>query len=231
MNEPSFSSGQNAAVTTVARDLQKQDKRARIVDAAVHVFAEHGFFNATIAQIAREAGVADGTIYLYFKSKDELLFRLFDEKMSALLEEAKGQLAKEPDAPSRLTRFIHLHFALVEKSPALASVLIVELRQSAQLLKQLEKDKLSAYLELIAETVRTGQGKGELIGGIAPGTVKRALFGALDESALAWLLSGRKSSLKKTAAEVATLFVRGLLPANSKFKFEFNRKPDTATGE
>ena len=128
-------------MTTPARDLQKQDKHARILDAAVKVFAEHGFFNATIAEIAREAGVADGTIYLYFKSKDELLFRLFDEKMQELLEEAKSQIAQEIDAPSKLTRFIHLHFALVEKSPALASVLIVELRQSAQLLKQIEKAK------------------------------------------------------------------------------------------
>lgn len=204
-------------MTTLARDLQKQDKRARILDASVKVFAGHGFFNATIAQIAREAGVADGTIYLYFKSKDELLFRLFDEKMSQLLEQARAQIAEEPDAPSRLTRFIHFHFALVEKSPELASVLIVELRQSAQLLKQLEKAKLSAYLELIAEIVRHGQAKSEFIPGISPGTVKRALFGALDEAALAWLLSGRKGSLKKTAAEVATLFVRGLLPVHSKF--------------
>jgi len=204
-------------VTTLARDLQKQDKHARILDAAVKVFAEHGFFNATIAQIAREAGVADGTIYLYFKGKDELLFQLFDAKMSALLHEAKKQLAEEPDAPSKLTRFIHLHLALVEKSPELASVLIVELRQSAQLLKQIEKAKLSAYLELIAEIVRAGQAKNELIPGVSPGTVKRALFGALDESALAWLLSGRKGSLKKTATELSTLFVRGLLPAHSKF--------------
>ena len=204
-------------MTTLARDLQKQDKRARILEAAVKVFAGHGFFNATIAQIAREAGVADGTIYLYFKSKDELLFVLFDEKMSQLLDEAKAQIAGQPDGPAQLTRFIHLHFELVEKSPALASVLIVELRQSAQLLKQIEKAKLSAYLELIAEIVRKGQASGEFLEAISPGTVKRALFGALDESALAWLLSGRKSSLKKTATEVATLFVRGLLSPRSKF--------------
>ena len=197
--------------------MQKQDKRVRILAAAVKVFAGHGFFNATIAQIAREAGVADGTIYLYFKSKDELLFTLFDEKMSELLEEMKRALAEEPDAPSKLTRLIHLHFALVEKSPELAYVLIVELRQSAQLLKQMEKARLTAYLELMAEIVRAGQSQGELVATVSPGTFKRALFGALDEAALAWLLSGRKGSLKKTATEVAALFVRGLLPAGAKF--------------
>ncbi len=204
-------------MATGARGTQKQDKRARILDAAVKVFAECGFFSATIAQVAREAGIADGTIYLYFKSKDELLTVLFDEKMSAILGEAKAQIAREPDAPSRLTRFIHHHFSLVEKSPQLASVLIVELRQSAQLLKQIEKAKLAAYLDLIAEIVREGQGAGAFVEGVSPGTVKRALFGALDESALAWLVTGRKGSLKKAATEVATLFVRGLLVPRSKF--------------
>jgi TetR/AcrR family fatty acid metabolism transcriptional regulator len=96
-------------------------------------------------------------------------------------------------------------------------VLIVELRQCAQLLKQIEKAKLAAYLDLIAEIVREGQAAGTFIEGVSPGTVKRALFGALDESALAWLVTGRKGSLKKAATEVATLFVRGLLAPRSKF--------------
>ena len=103
---------------------QRNDKRARILDAAVKVFAERGYFSSTVAEIARAAGVADGTIYLYFKSKDDLLLRLFDEKMTQLLAEAKAALAEERDAPSRLKRFIQLHFSLVEKNPDLASVLV-----------------------------------------------------------------------------------------------------------
>ncbi|GAC1344484.1 MAG: TetR/AcrR family transcriptional regulator [Myxococcales bacterium] len=192
------------------RESQKVDKRARILAAAVKVFAERGFFTATVAEIARAAGVADGTIYLYFKSKDDLLLRLFDEKMSILLEEAKVALAAEDSSPARLRRFIQLHLAAVERNPELASVLIVELRQSAQLLKGLEKAKLSAYLDVIAEVVRTGQEKGELLPVASPATIKRAIFGALDELALGWLLSGRKTSLKKTAAEVSEWLVRGL---------------------
>jgi TetR/AcrR family transcriptional regulator, fatty acid metabolism regulator protein len=192
------------------RESQKQGKRPRILDAAVKVFAERGFFTATVAEIARAAGVADGTIYLYFKSKDDLLLRLFDEKMSILIEEAKAAMAAEATAPARLRRFIQLHFAAVERSPELASVLIVELRQSAQFLKGLEKAKLSAYLDLIAEVVKNGQENGELAQVASPTTIKRAIFGALDELALGWLLSGRKTSLKKTAAEVSEWLVRGL---------------------
>ena len=190
------------------------DKRGRIMDAAIKVFAERGFHTATVAEIARSAGVADGTIYLYFKGKDDLLLRLFDEKMTELLAEARAELAREPDAPARLARFIQLHLSLVERNPDLAAVLIVELRQSAQFLKAADRNKLAAYVEVIAEVVREGQERGELDGSISAGTVKRAIFGALDELALAWLLSGRRTALKKTATEVADWFVRGLLPAN-----------------
>jgi TetR/AcrR family fatty acid metabolism transcriptional regulator len=193
-----------------ARETNKTDKRVRILDAAVKVFADRGFFTATVAEIARAAGVADGTIYLYFKSKDDLLLRLFDEKMSDLLTEARAAVDSEGSAAARLRRFIQLHLALVEKNPELASVLIVELRQSAQFLKGLEKAKLSAYLDVIAQVVKAGQDSGELDPALSPSTVKRAIFGALDELALGWLLSGRKTSLKKTAAEVAEWLVRGL---------------------
>ena len=117
-----------------AREKDRTDKRARILDAAIKVFAGRGFHSATVAEIARAAGVADGTIYLYFKGKEDLLLRLFDEKMNDLLREAKAALLEEKTAPARLKRFIVLHFALVEKNPDLASVLIVELRQSAQFL-------------------------------------------------------------------------------------------------
>src|SRR3954469_15898872 len=202
------------SATLQARETRANDKRGRILDAAVKVFAERGFHAATVAGIAREAGVADGTIYLYFKSKDDLLLRLFDEKMTELTAEAKAEVAGPRTAPDRLRRFIQLHLSLVERNPDLASVLIVELRQSAQFLKAADRNKLAAYADVIAEVVRAGQESGELDGAISPGTVKRAIFGALDELALAWLVSGRRTPLKKTAAEVAEWFVRGLLPAD-----------------
>ena len=196
-----------------ARDTRTNDKRARILEAAIKVFAERGFHSATVAEIARAAGVADGTIYLYFKGKDDLLLRLFDEKMTELLADAKAAVAQERTAPGKLRRFIQLHLAVVERNPDLASVLIVELRQSAQFLKAADRQKLAAYVDLIAEVVRAGQESGELDGNISPATVKRAIFGALDELALGWLLSGKRTGLKKVAGEVAEWLVRGLLPA------------------
>ena len=192
-----------------ARDTRANDKRARILDAAIKVFAERGFHSATVAEIARAAGVADGTIYLYFKGKDDLLLRLFDEKMTELLAEVKAAVAQERTAPDKLRRFIQLHLALVERNPDLASVLIVELRQSAQFLKAAD-----LFTSIRANGDMSGQESGELDRNISPSTVKRAVFGALDELALGWLVGGRRAALKKTAAEVAEWMVRGLLPAD-----------------
>jgi len=186
------------------------------MDAAIKVFAERGFHTATVAEIAREAGVADGTIYLYFKSKDDLLLRLFDEKMSMLLLEMRAALALVGAASDKLRTFIKLHLSLVERNPDLASVLIVELRQSAQFLKMADRGKLASYVDLIAELVREGQENGELSQSIAPAAVKRAIFGALDELALGWLQSGRRANLKKTATDVSEWLVRGLLSAGGK---------------
>src|SRR5262249_19151690 len=128
--------------------------------------------------------------------------------------EARSELAKDRGAPEKLRRFIQLHLSLVERNPDLAAVLIVELRQSAQFLKAADRNKLAAYVDLISEVVREGRESGELASGIAPAAVKRAIFGALDELALGWLMSGRKSTLKKTASDVAEWLVRGLLPAD-----------------
>src|SRR3954451_9727501 len=88
--------------TVQARDTRSNEKRGRILEAAVKVFAERGFHTATVAEIARAAGVADGTIYLYFKSKDDLLLRLFDEKMTELVAEVKEALSTERNAPGKL---------------------------------------------------------------------------------------------------------------------------------
>src|SRR5258708_21493132 len=167
------------SATATARPASS-DKRARILDAAIKVFAERGFHSATVAEIARCAGVADGTIYLYFKSKDDLLLRLFDEKMTELLAEARAELAKERTAPARLARFIELHLAAVERNPDLASVLIVELRQSAQFLKAADRAKLSADVDLIAEVGRAGQERGELETDVAPAVVEEGILRALD---------------------------------------------------
>lgn len=193
------------------RSQQKATKRSAILDGAVRVFADKGFFNATVAEIARAAGVADGTIYLYFKSKDELLLSIFDEKMAELCDAARAAIAGAPTAAEALRRVARLHLDSVERNPAVARVLIVELRQSSSFVQKAEKPSLTAYLALLAEVVSAGQRSGEFRTDVHPAAFKRALFGALDEIALGWLVARRKFDLQQTARELGDLFVRGLL--------------------
>src|SRR5438105_8505067 len=116
-------------------------KRERILDAAVRVFAEKGFYGAKVSEIAREAGVADGTIYLYFKSKDDLLISLFEDRMAQINSALREKLATEPNALGKLRRFIEMHLELVETRRELVEVLTVELRQSSKFMREYKNPK------------------------------------------------------------------------------------------
>ncbi len=184
----------------------------------MRVFAGKSFFTATVAEIAREAGVADGTIYLYFKSKDDLLICLFEEKMGELNTSLEAELARHQKPLAQLRAFLRLHLQLVSTDPELAEVLTVELRQSAKLMKEYEALRFGAYLELLGGILERGVADGSLRRGIDVRTVRRAIFGALDETALSWLLGGRRFDLAHAADELAELFSRGLAAERTKAK-------------
>jgi TetR/AcrR family transcriptional regulator, fatty acid metabolism regulator protein len=185
-------------------------KRERILEAAVRVFAEKSFYTATVAEIAREAGVADGTIYLYFKGKDDVLICLFEERMAELNVRMRGAVETQEGALARLTAFVHLHLSMVRSQPALAEVLTVELRQSAKLMKEYEARAFGEYLDILAAILEQGKAEGSIRTEVDVKAVRRAIFGALDEVALSWLLGGRRFDLEKNAAQLSDLLVRGL---------------------
>jgi TetR/AcrR family fatty acid metabolism transcriptional regulator len=191
--------------------LQRTQKRERILDAAIRVFAAEGFYNAKVSQIAQAAGVADGTIYLYFKSKDDLLISLFEDRMELVNANLRTALAREESAVDRLKRVVRLHLELVEQNRHLAEVITVELRQSSKFIKEYANPKFAEFLRLIAGAVAEGQAKGELRSDLDPPIIARALFGALDEIALAWLVKGKdRIDLTRAAAQLAHLFIDGL---------------------
>lgn len=196
--------------TASAREQAKGDKRARIVEAAIRVFADRGFHRATVAEVAREADVADGTIYLYFKNKDDLLACLFEERMAELNALMSAQLAQVDGALEQVRCFVKTHLRMVRERPALAQVLIVELRQSARLIKAHKATGFASYLDIIGGIVERGIADGSVRQGVDTRAIRRAIFGALDEVALSWLLGGRRFDLGKNAEQLADLFARGL---------------------
>lgn len=189
----------------------KENKRARILKAAVKVFSRKGFYNAKVAEIAKNAGVADGTIYLYFKNKDEVLISIFEEEMENFISRARKEIAVANDCIEKLKIFIRTHLNFVKKNPQLAQVFQLELRQSNKFIKEYTGSKLKEYLDLIGAIISQGQQDGTIRRDIHPGLAKRALFGALDEIATHWvLLKNSKYDLEQSAEQIAEIFIRGV---------------------
>lgn len=189
---------------------KQSDKHRRILDAAVRVFADRGFFHARVTEIAREAGVADGTVYLYFKSKDDLLISIFEVKMREVIQRFRHSVSDLQDAPSRLRRLVELHLGELQRSPDLAAVFQVELRQSYRFMREYAKGELMEYLDLIGEIVEQGQREKAFRDDIPVGMMKRFVFGAIDEVVTTWVMSGMKHDLSGSAAPLVDLFFQGI---------------------
>jgi TetR/AcrR family fatty acid metabolism transcriptional regulator len=199
--------------TAAPRERKSGDKRERILAAAVRVFAKSGFFDARVSDVAKAAGVADGTIYLYFTSKEQLLVSLFEDRVDKLLAFMQSDLSKLPNAKEKLRRVIELQLGLLEGERDLAEVITVIVRQSSKLLKEYATPKFSAYLDAIARIVAEGQAAGDFRTDVSPGLVARATFGALDGVTFTWALGrAEEGALVRASGQIADLFLRGLSP-------------------
>jgi TetR/AcrR family fatty acid metabolism transcriptional regulator len=188
------------------------EKYFRIINAATKVFAKKGFFHAKVSDIAKEAQVADGTIYLYFDNKDDILISLFEEQMTVVLENMMAQLAQEKDVVRKIEKFALTHLKLIELNKNMAEIIQVELRQSTKFMKEYKNEKFLQYLNVIAEIIREGQGTGVFKKDVIPGVAKRAFFGALDEMSRFWVLSTHKKYDIETAAkQISGYFLHGLI--------------------
>ena len=196
---------------------KNKDKHIRIIKAATKIFAQKGFFQAKVSDIAKEAQVADGTIYLYFENKDDILISLFEEQMNRVLEDMKKQISKENDAIKKIEKFAYNHLKLMELNKNMAEIIQVELRQSTKFMKEYKNEKFHQYLNLIGDIIEEGQQKGIFKEDIIPGIAKRAFFGALDEMSRFWVLSRRKKYDIETAAkQISDYFLSGLINSSPK---------------
>jgi TetR/AcrR family fatty acid metabolism transcriptional regulator len=165
------------------------DKRERILAAAERVFARRGFFASRVSEIAKDAGVADGTIYLYFKSKDDLLISLFENRMRQVNDALRAAIAAQPAPIDQLRAFIKAYLRLVHDEPAAAEVLTIELRQSSKFMKEYANPGFADFLRMLGGIIATGQQRGDLDASIPSHVAARMIFGMLDELALAWVLA------------------------------------------
>lgn len=186
------------------------DKREAILRAAIRVFAHNGYFNSKVADIAREAGVADGTVYLYFKNKEDILHSVFHRSVDNAIAEARTQLSSLEDPREKLRQIAHLHLERLGADRELAIVFQVELRGSTKFMEEFSAAGFAEYLQLIRTTFEEGQNAGVFRKELNAKIVAKILFGALDEMATNWILSKRRYKLGPLADQVLDIFLNGV---------------------
>ncbi|HIA00416.1 MAG TPA: TetR/AcrR family transcriptional regulator [Myxococcales bacterium] len=186
------------------------DKRERILAAAVKVFAAKGFYCARVSDVAREAGVADGTIYLYFESKEDLLRGLYEENMGKINEGVREIVDGDGPVLQKVSQFFEAWARFALDDPDLAEVLTVEIRESGKYMNEFAAPLFGEFLRHLVSLIDEGQAAGEFRTDVSPKTVARAMFGAMDELALAWVMSKRKWNLMGAGSEVLKIFLLGL---------------------
>ncbi|WP_342510875.1 TetR/AcrR family transcriptional regulator [Sporosarcina sp. FSL K6-1522] len=185
-------------------------KYKQIVDAAVIVIAENGYHQAQVSRIAKEAGVADGTIYLYFKNKEDILISVFREKMAIFASNVEEILKQDYDTSERLFRLIDNHFRILHEDRHLAVVTQLELRQSNRELRLRINDVLKEYLVLLDTILNDGIERGELNALLDVRLGRQMVFGTIDETITSWVMNDQKYDLMKLSPEVHRLIWKGM---------------------
>jgi TetR/AcrR family transcriptional regulator, fatty acid metabolism regulator protein len=192
---------------------EKKPKYIQIINAAVIVIAENGYHQAQVSKIAKQAGVADGTIYLYFKNKEDILVSLFQEKMGMFIEKIEEEIKLKRSAAEKLYTLIEKHFSLLAEDRHLAIVTQLELRQSNKELRLRINEVLKGYLNIVDKIILSGQETGEFRENLDLRLTRQMIFGTIDETVTTWVMNDQKYNLLKQAKQVHELFIYGFVKA------------------
>jgi len=194
----------------------KNNKYHLILEAAVKVFARQGFYQSTVAQIAKEAGVADGTIYLYFKNKDDILVHFFSYRTKQVFDRFRAEVKKADNSLDKLRNLVRRHLAEFQRDRDMAVVYQVETHQNSRLAESQIREMSVMYQDLVSEIVELGQQEGGVRKDLYVGLVKRFILGAVDEVINTWLHSEKEYDLVSMADPLVDLFVRGIGTSDKK---------------
>ena len=195
---------------TATNRIEKNHKYHQILEAAVKVFARQGFHQSTVAQIAKEAGVADGTIYLYFKNKDDILVQFFSFRTKQVFDSFREEVDRAEASSDKLRNLVRRHLAEFQRDRDGAIVFQVETHQNSRLAEAQIREMSQMYRDLISEIVEQGQQEGTIRKDLYVGLVKRFIIGAVDEVINTWLHSDGEYDLVSMADPLVELFLKGI---------------------
>lgn len=186
------------------------EKYDAIIEAAVKVIAQHGYHNSQVTKIAREAQVADGTIYLYFENKDDILISVFRTKMTDFVEQVRKKIEEVETAEEKLYQLVHMHFKQIISNHDLAIVTQIELRQSNRKIRKGIGSTLKKYHQLIEEVIEVGIKEGTFHQAIDVRLMRQMIFGTLDETVTSWVMKDMKYDLLKVVQPIYFLIANGV---------------------
>jgi TetR/AcrR family fatty acid metabolism transcriptional regulator len=191
-------------------ELAACEKYQRILDAAIEVIAERGYFHSPVSEIAKRAGVADGTLYLYFKNKDDVLRTAIDRTFDKFYKQVADAFATLPGAREQLEYIAQLHLESCTENRNMAVLMQTEIRQSAKFIAEFSHHHLVKYIQMVREVVRRGQEEGIFRRDVSDGVVAHCMFGAIDELLSSAVFTGRVYDAKATAAQVMDVLLNGI---------------------
>jgi len=192
---------------------KKERKRQKILGSAIRVFAKKGFYGTRIKEIAKMSSVADGTIYLYFKNKDDVLISIFEDRIDKLNAKMLEIAAQPIPSSEKLRQIIELQLGNLRGHRDLAEVITINLRQSNRFLKQYAAPRFNRYLDIMAQIIKEGQERGEFITDFPPRVLACSIYGALDGLMLTWVLGSRRHErLMRAGTYIADMMLQGLVP-------------------
>ena len=195
------------------------DKRAVILDAALKTFVKRGYPETRVSEIASEAKVAEGTLYNYFKNKEDLLLALFDEKWGGIIDDIRTKIIRLDDPNKKLKIMFSVVVRLFRKDRHLAEIFLVDVKQSSIFMKNYPVNRVVEFIDLIEEILEEGKRKGIYRKDLDTHVAKMIIFGAAQGILLSWVLSESaaekkklfKFSLYRAAKTLREIFKTGLV--------------------
>lgn len=187
-----------------------EEKRGKILDAATKVFASQGFYNAKMQDIAKEAGVAHGTLYLYFNSKDALLTAIFQEVFGELIEYIRSEIQKQDNPEDKFRKMIDLQIDIIETNPDLTKLILIEFPRTGNFLNDSNIDVLSTYITMIGEILNEGINHGSFSISIDIDTIATMIYAGIQGLATRWILDDMKYTLKGMEKGISDFFLDGI---------------------
>lgn len=189
---------------------RKDLRRQQIIQAAAEVFGTRSFQNSAISEIAQKAGVAEGTLYQYFKNKEDLFFSIPAQKTEEFCEEFNLHLQGIDDGLSRVRKLIWYYLYFFKMNPAYARILMLEMRVSKSFIKSETYDRIKAFTDRVLEIIKEGQAEGSIRSSADPYVIRELILGVLEHRVTRWLLKEEKYDLVERYDEVCDVILSGI---------------------